>query len=132
VQLAIDGTQAAAISTTTGAAARALRDEGIMLLGSGNVVHNLRVMRGTNGAARIRGRCNSTRRCAIPFAQRARAARRLSLLGEPPRLSVPTPEHYLPMLYIAGARARRRVHVITDGIDLASVSMLSFADRASA
>ena len=49
------------------------------------------------------------------------------LLGEPAVMSVPTPDHYLPMLYVAGAqREDDEMSVITDGIDLASVSMLSF------
>jgi 4,5-DOPA dioxygenase extradiol len=49
------------------------------------------------------------------------------LLGEPAALSVPTPDHYLPMLYIAGAqRDDDAFSVIAEGIDLASVSMLSF------
>ena len=48
-------------------------------------------------------------------------------------MSVPTPDHYLPMLYIAGAqRDEDEMSVVTDGIDLASVSMLSFRyDRKS-
>ena len=43
-------------------------------------------------------------------------------------MSVPTPDHYLPMLYIAGARRDDdEMSVITDGIDLGSVSMLSIS-----
>jgi 4,5-DOPA dioxygenase extradiol len=129
VQLAIDGTKPPRFHYEMGQRLAALRDEGIMLLGSGNVVHNLRVMRRTNGAG------------AYPWAVQFNGAVReflsrnehaplvdYHLLGEPAALSVPTPEHYLPMLYVAGARRDDDAFtVITDGIDLASVSMLSFA-----
>jgi 4,5-DOPA dioxygenase extradiol len=75
------------------------------------------------------GPSNSTGRCANSF--RATSTRRSSTITcseSPPRWSVPTPEHYLPMLYVAGARRDDDAFtVITDGIDLASVSMLSFA-----
>jgi 4,5-DOPA dioxygenase extradiol len=129
VQLAIDGTRPPQFHYQLGQRLAALRDEGVMLVGSGNVVHNLRVMRRTNGAG------------AYPWALQFNEAVReflsrnehaplidYHLLGEPAALSVPTPEHYLPMLYIAGARRDDdEFMVITDGIDLASVSMLSFA-----
>ena len=129
VQLAIDGTKPPRFHYEVGQRLSALRDEGIMLVGSGNVVHNLRVMRRTNGAS------------AYPWAVQFNEAVRefllrnehaplidYHLLGEPAALSVPTPEHYLPMLYIAGARRQDdKFSVTTDGIDLASVSMLSFA-----
>ncbi|HEY5607100.1 MAG TPA: hypothetical protein VIM38_02050 [Alphaproteobacteria bacterium] len=43
-------------------------------------------------------------------------------------ISVPTPEHYLPLLYVIGAQAEGdEVDVVADGIDMGSVSMLSAA-----
>ena len=128
VQLAIDGTRPAQFHYELGQRLAALRDEGIMLVGSGNVVHNLRVVRWGDGAT------------AYPWALQFNEAVRdflsrrehaplvdYHLLGEPAAMSVPTPDHYLPMLYIAGAqRDEDEMSVVTDGIDLASVSMLSF------
>ena len=75
-----------------------LRDEGVLVIGSGNIVHNLRLFDFRNPApldwalaadAEIRGHI---------------AARRHDSLAEYParpdaRLPVPTPEHYLPLLY---------------------------------
>jgi 4,5-DOPA dioxygenase extradiol len=129
VQLAIDGTKPPRFHYETGRRLAALRDEGIMLVGSGNVVHNLRAMRRTDGSG------------AYPWAVQFNEAVRgflerdehaplvdYHLLGEPATLSVPTPEHYLPALYIAGARREGDAFAVTtDGIELASVSMLSFA-----
>src|SRR4029453_17812627 len=123
VQLAIDGTKPPRFHYELGQGLAALRDEGIMLLGSGNVVHNLRVMRRTNGAG------------AYPWAVQFNEAVRgflerndhapivdYHLMGEPAALSVPTPEHYLPMLYIAGARREDdALSIPIDGIDPAPV-----------
>ena len=129
VQLAIDGTASPRFHYELGQRLSALRDEGIMLVGSGNVVHNLRVIR--------RGNDGSAYPWAIQFnaAVRGLLERRehdpivdYHLLGEPAMLSVPTPEHYLPLLYIAGARRDDdALSVLTDGIELASISMLSVA-----
>jgi 4,5-DOPA dioxygenase extradiol len=47
-------------------------------------------------------------------------------LGEDARLSVPTPEHYLPLLYIAGLQgADESMAFPVDGYDLGSISMLT-------
>ena len=127
VQLAIDGTRPPQFHYALGQRLAALRDEGIMLVGSGNVVHNLRVMRWGDDvpaypwAVQFNGAVRDflSRREHAPLVD-------YHLLGDPAAMSVPTPEHYLPMLYIAGARRDDdEMSVVTDGIDLASVSMLS-------
>jgi len=46
--------------------------------------------------------------------------------GAAARESVPTPEHYLPLLYVLGARSDGEpVSIPIDGIDMAAISMLS-------
>jgi 4,5-DOPA dioxygenase extradiol len=46
--------------------------------------------------------------------------------GKMAQLSIPTPEHYLPLLYILGVQhADEAATIVCDGIDLASISMLS-------
>jgi len=129
IQLSIDGTQPADVHYQLGAKLAPLRDQGVLLLASGNVVHNLRLMRRSDDAR------------AFPWAEEFNTAVRERLLerdhaalmnpttlGDSARLAIPTPEHYLPLLYAIGAqRDGDRVEVLTDGIDLASVSMLSVA-----
>ena len=47
-------------------------------------------------------------------------------LGSDARLSVPTPDHYLPLLYIIGTRQRDdAVTFPVEGVDGGSISMLS-------
>jgi len=105
-----------------------LRDEGILILGSGNLVHNLRAWaRGGRGQA--------------PYEWAARfesEARRWMLAGNDAELvdyerlgpdalrSIPTPEHYLPLLYVLGARdPGETVTFPVEGVDGGSISMLA-------
>ena len=128
IQLSIDERQPARYHYEVGRKLAALRDEGVLVVGSGDIVHNLH--------AYAWGDAASAYPWAVQFNEAVRdfLSRRehaplidYHLLGEPAVMSVPTPDHYLPMLYIAGAqRDDDEMSVITDGIDLASVSMLSF------
>lgn len=129
VQLSIDGTQPAHYHYELGQRLAALRDEDIMLVGSGNVVHNLRVMRRTSDGhaypwamqfnETVRGHLQSGDHAPLIGYQ---------ALGDAARMSIPTAEHYLPLLYVAGARRQGdTTTILTDGIELASISMLSVA-----
>ena len=105
-----------------------LREQGVLILGSGNVVHNLRTVDFSSSHE-------------FPWAHRFNDYFKKYLLanrhdplidaldiGEDARLSIPTPEHYWPALYILGLQQEHEhVKIITDGIDLASISMLSFS-----
>jgi 4,5-DOPA dioxygenase extradiol len=128
IQLSIDGTQPPQFHYDAGRRLAALRDEGVLVVGSGNVVHNLRLMKRDGGEAFD---------WAVRFNERVRAAlasrdHRTLIdfggLGEDARLSVPTPEHYLPLLYIAALQRDDEVMSFpVDGYDLGSVSMLTAA-----
>jgi 4,5-DOPA dioxygenase extradiol len=129
VQLAIDAAQPPAFHYDLGRRIAALRDEGVMIVGSGNVVHNLRVIQWGAQASpfpwavafndQVRGLM--VRREHAPLVDYPQ-------LGDAARTSVPTPEHYLPLLYVLGAqRDDDRVEFVTDGIELGSIGMLTFA-----
>jgi 4,5-DOPA dioxygenase extradiol len=104
-----------------------LRDEGVLILGSGNVVHNLSRMNWSASAP------------PEPWARRfdAWVAARLSdhdhdalkhftSQGDDARLSVPTPEHYLPLLYcLAVEDASDAVDFPVETTALATISMRS-------
>ncbi len=128
VQLSLDETQPPEFHYEIGRRLAPLRDEGVLVIGSGNVVHNLHTYAWG-------------RHLAEPFdwAVRFEKLVRESLLagedgpliayetlGRDAMLSVPTPEHYLPLLYvIAMRRAGEQVSFPVEGVDGGSVSMLT-------
>ena len=129
VQLAIDRTQGGSFHFDLGRRLQPLRDEGVLILGSGDIVHNLGMIEWGAGAAPYpwATEFNATVREMI---ERGDDAPLVSPgnLGDSATQSVPTPDHYLPLLYVLGARRPEdRFALITDGIALGSISMLSFA-----
>ena len=128
VQLSIDENQPAAFHFELGTRLGALRDEGILIVGSGNLVHNLHTYAWG-------------RHIPEPFDWALRfetTAKRLLLdgefeplvnfesLGPDALLAIPTLDHYLPLLYVLGAR--RPDDAITfpvQGFDGGSISMLA-------
>jgi 4,5-DOPA dioxygenase extradiol len=103
-----------------------LRDEGVLVLGSGNVVHNLRMLQFGPAAtppAWALGFDAAVRAGVLAGRHAALAA--YESLDAGAALSVPTPEHYLPLLYVlALARAGDSASIPIEGMDLGSISML--------
>lgn len=125
IQLSIDATQPNAFHFELGRRLGALREEGVLLMASGNVVHNLRAMRRDGAPYDWALRFNGHIRDSL---LRGDGASLIDYLqwGDDARLSVPTPEHFLPLLYLAGARrADEPVTIAVDGIDAGSLSMLT-------
>ena len=128
VQLSIDETQPSRFHYELGARLQPLRDEGILLLGSGDIVHNLH--------AYAWGRHpQAPYDWALRFEAHVRGALMrgdhaplidYAILGRDAVLAVPTPEHYLPLLYVIGASLPgEAVSFPVEGMDGGSVSMLA-------
>ncbi|MEK6371775.1 MAG: 4,5-DOPA dioxygenase extradiol [Acidobacteriota bacterium] len=128
VQLSIDETQPASFHYELGRRLAPLRDEGILLIGSGNLVHNLHTYAwGRHPVEPFDW--------AVRFEAQARALIEsgdhqplvdYESLGRDAMLSAPTPDHYLPLLYILGARRPGETATFpVEGIDGGSVSMLT-------
>ena len=128
VQLSIDATQPAAFHYEIGARLAPLREEGVLILGSGNIVHNLRAFawgRPEQEPYDWAMRFAQTSRDILQAHEDARLIN-YGALGSDARQSVPTPDHYLPLLYVIGGRqAQEPVSFPVDGIDGGSVSMLA-------
>lgn len=127
VQLSIDGRLPPAAHIELGQALAPLREEGVLVLGSGNIVHNLR-----DAFGNMQRGITATPAWAAEFDRAAasaieqRDARHLagSLESSTGRNSHPTPEHYLPLLYAFGASSEGdRVSYPIAGFDAGSLSM---------
>lgn len=105
-----------------------LRDEGVLVIGSGNVVHNLHAYawgRHAQGPYDWAQRFEERVRAFASSGDVAALADYESL-GEDAMLSVPTPEHYLPLLYVLALRREDEpISFPIDGVDGGSISMLS-------
>jgi 4,5-DOPA dioxygenase extradiol len=102
-----------------------LRDDGVLIIGSGNIVHNL-------GAVDF-GRPHD----GYDWAKRFDDSAREILLRSPTDIAaidshpdfdkaVPTPDHYLPMLYIAGLAGDQPLDLLVDGHVAGSISMAAY------
>jgi 4,5-DOPA dioxygenase extradiol len=127
VQLAINGTKPLDYHFDLGRALAPLRDRDILVIGSGNVVHNLGLVDFGAGPT------------GEPWAHRFDDAVRDALTSDPQSVrdlarhhdfdrAAPTPDHYIPMLYIAGlaAAAGETAEVLNDGYFGGSLSMTSY------
>jgi 4,5-DOPA dioxygenase extradiol len=128
VQLSIDETQPPAFHYELGRQLRPLRQEGILLMGSGDVVHNLHayawgrhLQEPYDWALRFEAHV----RDSLVAGNHAPLVDYVSF-GRDALLAVPTPEHYLPLLYVLGASTPAEpVSFPVEGMDGGSVSMLA-------
>lgn len=105
-----------------------LRREGVLVIGSGNIVHNLRMVKWEPDSEPYPW--------AVEFDSLVREAlmkRQFDLLteytemGHSAQMAIPTPDHYLPMLYILGiTTASDSLRFIYEGLEMGSMSMRSF------
>jgi 4,5-DOPA dioxygenase extradiol len=126
--LSIDETQPASFHFELGKRLVPLRDEQILIIGSGNLVHNLHTYAWG-------------RQMPEPYDWAVRfetIAKKLMIegefgplveydsLGRDALLSIPTPDHYLPLLYvIATRRDGEEITFPVEGVDGGSISMLT-------
>jgi 4,5-DOPA dioxygenase extradiol len=127
VQLSIDGTRPPRFHYELAQMLAPLRDQGVLIVGSGNVVHNLERIQWTEDAKPYDWavRFNDTVRGFLAAHEHGSLIDYLSL-GEDARLSVPTPEHYLPLLYIIALQSGHEgISLPIDGIEYGSIGMLT-------
>ena len=128
VQLSIDETRSTEWHYTLAKRLAPLREEGILIMGSGNLVHNLHTYAWGERAAK-------PYEWAVRFESMAREQLErgafgpliaYETLGRDAMLAAPTPDHYLPLIYVlAQYRQGEAVHFPVEGFDGGSISMLS-------
>jgi 4,5-DOPA dioxygenase extradiol len=127
VQLSIDATKPLDHHVALGAKLAPLRERGVLVVGSGNVVHNLGGMDGSRPDA------------GFDWARRFDDAARDLMTDTPDAVlrlresgdfgtAVPTPDHFIPLLYLAGlgAAAGHGADVLVDGYAYGSLSMTAY------
>jgi 4,5-DOPA dioxygenase extradiol len=127
VQLSIHALRDFDFHFELGARLAPLRERGVLLVGSGNIVHNLRAL---NWAGPDLG---------FDWARRFDEAARATLTERPSEVlslrdhgdyvrSAPSPDHFIPLLYIAGlaASARRPLDLLVSGYAYGSISMAAY------
>lgn len=129
VQLSLDAGLAPAEHLALGRALAPLRDEGVLILGSGNLTHNLRHAFGAwhrGDAAAPPWAVAFDEAAARATSERDEAWLLGALDGEAGRLAHPTPDHWLPLLYVAGAAGPSDpISSPITGFDMGSLSMRS-------
>jgi 4,5-DOPA dioxygenase extradiol len=128
VQLSLDVALSPEARFEIGRRLAPLRDEGVLIMGTGNIVHNLRAMNWGDAACAPydwAARFNDEIRAAITENQPERAVAFAKMEREAP-LAAPTPEHFWPLLYVLGARLPTdKVRLFNDRIEHGSLGMTS-------
>jgi 4,5-DOPA dioxygenase extradiol len=127
LQLSINALQPFEHHFNLGVKLHELRSQGVLILGSGNVVHNLRLIdwqkpgQGTDWAQRFDDGVRS-----IMTSDPSRLGSSASLADYD--MAVPTPDHFLPLAYVAGlcAAASSPTRTLIDGYEMGSLSMTAY------
>jgi 4,5-DOPA dioxygenase extradiol len=128
VQLSIDENQPSSFHYEIGKRLVPLREEGVLIVGSGNLVHNLHAFAWGKHTVEpydwaVRFERNAKE---LLLAADDRPLVNYESLGRDALLSIPPPDHYLPLLYVLGTRiGGERLSFPVEGVDGGSISMLA-------
>jgi 4,5-DOPA dioxygenase extradiol len=130
IQMSIDYTKSGQYHFELAKKLNALRTKGILIVGSGNIIHNLRMVDfrnintdnyGYDWAIEARSNINDylldgNFQPLIDFEKQSKAF----------QLSIPTPEHYLPLIYTMGLKGKsEELSLFNDKLVAGSLSMTS-------
>jgi len=125
VQLSLDMSRPSGFHFELGSKLRALREQGVLIVGSGNIVHNLRRIDFNEGAKPFDWAVEFDEWVKKRILERDFASLRDQATATPAgKLSVPTPDHWYPLLYVLGASdPSEELRFEHEGIDHGSISM---------
>lgn len=128
LQLSIDYTKPFEFHYKLGKELKFLRENGILLIGSGNIVHNLRLLNwqmpnaGYDWAIEANDNVKS-----FVINNDVNSLIGNGLTGKDIKLAIPTPEHYIPLLYILATKSENeQIEFFNDEPVYGSLTMTSF------
>jgi 4,5-DOPA dioxygenase extradiol len=124
-QLSIDFSQHGPFHYDLGKQLSQLRKKGVLIIGSGNIVHNLGAVQFTSNATPFDWALEFDERSKILLTnQDHNSLIHYTKLGLAAQHSIPTPDHYWPLLYVLGAsQTSDALSFPVEGIAYSSVSM---------
>ena len=126
VQLSLDRTQGPQSHYDLGKELRVLRRQSILVIGSGNMVHNLRLMEWTEKPFDWATEFDAQLKGLIEKRDH-KALINYPALGKSAALAIPPNEHYLPMLYVLGMQeAGEPLRFFNEAVTLGSISTRCF------
>ncbi|MBR1693716.1 MAG: 4,5-DOPA dioxygenase extradiol [Lachnospiraceae bacterium] len=126
VQLSVDGTLTKDEIYEIGKSLTPLRDEGYLIFASGNVVHNLRRVEweNPNGSPK----CTAFNDAITEYVLERNDKAVMEYEAVPnAAYAVPTPEHYLPLIYMLGAAEGEKATVFNNHCELGAIAMTGYA-----
>ena len=103
-----------------------LRQQGVMIMGSGNVVHNLRMLDWQSTQPPLWAEQFNHQIKELLLSKKVEEIAQYQSFGEAARLAVPHPDHFLPLLYVLGSMLDGdHISLFNDDILYGALSMLS-------
>lgn len=128
IQLSMDYSRPAAEHFAVGEQLKGLRERGVLIVGSGNIVHNLRTMQRSAAPNQAYDWALEFDKTIADYLQHGNQAglKDFQALGAVAQQAHPTYEHFLPLLYTAGAvDAKEAPQFFNTSFQAASISMRS-------
>jgi 4,5-DOPA dioxygenase extradiol len=129
IQLSLDLSEPPEYHLKLGQELFELRKKGVLIIGSGNIVHNLRTIKWEDDAKPFDWAIEFDEKVKLDLEKRDIKSLVSTFSNtHAGKLSVPTPDHYYPLLYILGAMDKNDdLQFHYDGIELGSISMRTFS-----
>lgn len=127
VQLSIDRSKSPQWHYELGKELTELRNKGVLIVGSGNIIHNLRLADWHNKDSGFDWALETNEKFKRLIAEgNHKELNNYNSLGYEANLAIPTPEHYLPLLYILGMKEKEEtLSFFNDKVVMGSLSMTS-------
>ena len=127
IQLSLDYSLTPAAHYALAAQLASLRRKGVLIMGSGNIVHNLRLLnwKNPNESYSWAEEAESKIKNLI-LDNNHQELFNYTTLGREMQLAIPTPEHFLPLLYVLGLKEKKeQISFFNDKQVMGSISMTS-------